>query len=47
MMLRKRYNIGSFLDVGESWLRASGFSYRREINDNKHRYVAQHDMGSN
>ena len=48
LLLRKEYTLSSFLDTIESWLRVSGFPYRRdeEINDNRTQtFVIQHDMG--
>ena len=48
LLLRKEYTLSSFLDTIESWLRVSGFPYRRDedINDNRtHTFVIQHDMG--
>ncbi len=45
LLLRKNYDIWSLLDAIESWLRISGFAYRREVNDTIHSYVLQHEMG--
>ena len=48
LLLRKEYTLSSFLDTIESWLRVSGFPYRRDedITDNHtHTFVIQHDMG--
>jgi hypothetical protein len=49
LLLRKEYTLSSFLDTIESWLRVSGFPYRRDeedIGDNRtHTFVIQHDMG--
>ena len=48
LLLRKEYTLSSFLDTIESWLRVSGFPYRRdeEITDNRtYTFIIQHDMG--
>jgi hypothetical protein len=50
LLLRKEYNLSSFLDTIESWLRVSGFPYRRDehimIDNNRTQvFVIQHDMG--
>jgi len=48
LLLRKEYNLSSFLDTIESWLRVSGFSYRRDQGSRDNRiqiFVIQHDMG--
>jgi hypothetical protein len=48
LLLRKEYSLSSFLDTIESWLRVSGFPYRRDedITDNRTQtFVIQHDMG--
>ena len=50
LLLRKEYNLSSFLDTIESWLRVSGFPYRYDQGssiDNRiqTRFVIQHDMG--
>lgn len=46
LLLRKEYTLLSFLDTIESWLRVSGFPYRRDSTDNRTLvFVIQHDMG--
>jgi hypothetical protein len=48
LLLRKAYNLSSFLDTIESWLRVSGFPYRRDedsIDGHTQTFVIQHDMG--
>jgi hypothetical protein len=51
LLLKKEYTLSSFLDTIESWLRVSGFTYRRDqdrADNNNHRtqtFVIQHDMG--
>ena len=48
LLLRKEYTLSSFLDTIESWLRVSGFPYRRDedVTDNHtHTFVIQHDIG--
>ena len=47
LLLRKEYTLSSFLDTIESWLRVSGFPYRRDEDKDNHTYtfVIQHDMG--
>ena len=45
-LLRREYGIQSTLDIIETWIRVSGYSYRREIvNNSGHRFFIQHDMG--
>jgi hypothetical protein len=49
LLLRKEYTLSSFLDTIESWIRVSGFPYRRDediTTDNRTQtFVIQHDMG--
>jgi hypothetical protein len=47
LLLKGEYSLSSFLDTIESWLRISNFQYSYNVtdNDNKHRFVIQHDMG--
>ena len=49
LLFKKEYTLSSFLDTIESWLRVSGFPYRRDediTRDNRtHTFVIQHDMG--
>jgi hypothetical protein len=49
LLLRKEYTLSSFLDTIESWLRVSGFTYRRDqdssTDNHTQTFVIQHDMG--
>ena len=45
MMLRNEYNITSALEVIETWIKISGYSYRHEIRGSEHSYIIQHEMG--
>jgi hypothetical protein len=45
MMLRNEYNITSALDVIETWIKISGYSYRHEIRGFDHSYIIQHEIG--
>jgi predicted DNA-binding ribbon-helix-helix protein len=50
LMLRSKYNIYSALDIIETWIRISGYSYshnRRRLNfsDMLHYFILQHNMG--
>jgi hypothetical protein len=48
LLLRKEYTLSSFLDTIESWIRISGFPYRRDedIADNRTQtFLIEHDMG--
>jgi hypothetical protein len=46
MMLRNEYSINSALDVVETWIKISGYSYRHEVRgSSEHSYIIQHDMG--
>jgi hypothetical protein len=44
-LVRNEYNTHAFLDMLESWLRISGFAYRRDTIGSSHTFVIQHDMG--
>lgn len=44
LLMREKYDLSSFLDVVESWLKASGFPYRQYMENGFHTYVVQHDM---
>jgi hypothetical protein len=44
-LVKNQYSIPAFLDMFESWLRVSGFAYRRNAADNVQTFVIQHDMG--
>ena len=45
LMLRQQYNITSFVDVLEFWMKESAFPYIHEITSGKHKFTLQHDMG--
>ena len=46
MILRNKVSLECAIDFVESWLRTSGFVYRRESNTSgKYSFVIQHDMG--
>jgi hypothetical protein len=45
LLMKNEYSIPAFLDMFESWLRVSGFVYRRDISDSVQTFVIQHDMG--
>jgi hypothetical protein len=46
LLLKQEYTLSSFLDTIESWIRVSGFPYRRDsIDDGTQAFVIQHDMG--
>ena len=47
LLLRNDYNIESALDVIETWIKISGYPYRHEVNNTRHSYVIQHDVGMN
>ena len=44
-LMRNEYSLRAFLDMFESWLRISGFVYRRDTSDSVQTFVIQHDMG--
>ena len=44
-LMRNEYSISTFLDMFESWLRISGFVYRRDTSVSVQTFVIQHDMG--
>ncbi|MGA9151647.1 MAG: hypothetical protein WBZ36_13800 [Candidatus Nitrosopolaris sp.] len=44
-LVKNEYNLSTFLDMIESWLRVSGIGYRRDAIDSVQRFVIQHDMG--
>ena len=44
-LMKNEYSIPAFLNMFESWLRVSGFVYRRDITDSVQTFVIQHDMG--
>lgn len=45
LLMKNEYSIPAFLDMFESWLRVSGFVYRRDISGSVQTFVIQHDMG--
>jgi hypothetical protein len=45
LLVKNEYNLSAFLDMIESWLRASGIGYRRDVIDRIQTFVIQHDMG--
>ena len=47
LLLRNEYNLGSALDVIETWIKMSRYPYRHEVNNTRHSYVIQHDIGKN
>ncbi len=44
-LVKNEYSIPAFLDMFESWLRVSGFVYRRDTTSSVQTFVIQHDMG--
>jgi hypothetical protein len=49
LLLRDEIDLRSTLNLIETWIRVSGFPYKREVDDNRevYSYVIQHDMGKN
>jgi hypothetical protein len=45
LLVKNEYSLPAFLDMIESWLRVSGFGYRRDFKDSIQTFVIQHDMG--
>jgi hypothetical protein len=45
LMLRNKYDLESAMDVINSWVKTSGYSYRHESTSGIHSHVIQHDMG--
>jgi hypothetical protein len=45
LLVKNEYNLSTFLDMIESWLRVSGIGYRRDVIDSVQRFVIQHEMG--
>jgi hypothetical protein len=47
LLLRKEHSIETFLDVVESWVRASGFPFMHELDEElrMHSFVIQHELG--
>lgn len=49
LLLRKEYSLPAFLDMMESWLRVSGFPYRRDrigTDESIESFIIEHDMGN-
>jgi hypothetical protein len=44
MMLRNEYSLISALDVIETWIEITGYSYRHEVRGSEHFFILQHDM---
>jgi len=44
-LVKNEYSISAFLEMFESWLRVSGFVYRRDTASSVQTFVIQHDMG--
>lgn len=44
-MLRNEYSLISALDVIETWIEITGYSYRHEVIGSEHIFIVQHDMG--
>jgi predicted DNA-binding ribbon-helix-helix protein len=50
LMLRRKYNIHSALDIIETWIRISGYSYTHNVrrlnySNMLHHFIIQHNMG--
>lgn len=45
LLLREKFDINSFLDVVENWLRVSNYPYQHQVDNKIHKFVIQHDMG--
>ncbi|RDJ31146.1 MAG: hypothetical protein DWQ18_03810 [Crenarchaeota archaeon] len=46
LLLRQKYNIETALNVIETWIRISNYPYSHIIDETKHTFVIQHDMGA-
>jgi predicted DNA-binding protein len=46
-MLRNDYDVDTFLDTIEYWVKDSGFSLRHDVENDIHKYVIQHNIGKN
>lgn len=46
LILRNNYNLVSFLDVLESWMKVSSVSFSKRMIDNAHLYTISHEVGS-
>ena len=42
-LMKNKYSIPAFLDMLESWLRISGFVYRRDTTDSVQTFEIQHE----
>lgn len=45
LLLRSQYNMANALDVLETWIAISGFTYKHAIDGSRHTFVIQHEMG--
>jgi hypothetical protein len=45
LMIKRSYSIEAFVDLIESWIRVSGFSYTHDVSDSTHYFAIQHEMG--
>ena len=48
MQLRGKYDFETLVDIFDSWLRATGFSYRHDKdaeNKNRHNFIFHHNLG--
>jgi hypothetical protein len=45
LLLRHEYSLSSAMDVIETWIRISGYSYDHEVRQGMHSLVIHHDMG--
>jgi hypothetical protein len=45
LVLRRKFNVSSTLEIIESKIKNSGFHLRRDVRGNEHTLVIQHDLG--
>ena len=45
LMIKRSYTIEAFIDLIESWIRVSGFSYTHDVSGSTHYFAIQHEMG--
>lgn len=45
LIMRNEYNAEAVLSVLESWIRAAGFSYRKDYLIRDYKYIINHEMG--
>ena len=45
LMIKHAYTIEAFVDLIESWIRVSGFSYTHDVSGSSHYFGIQHEMG--